>query len=1326
MKRYIIFLLTAIIGLSAFSQSPSKSLCLRPAYPLAIGETQDDRIAFSNNGLYMYDIIQDTLSYYEIGHIDMQTVRYTEEGLGFYVKADSLHSNKVVFSYDVEDAPEGPIEFNETTGRFKYYPKAEDYNSFFVTFHATDGTQEISERVKFNLMPQTIAEEFAFRTEGTMPDGQDYTLIAEDSTENAILLNNMMRKGRKFSLSGKDVIFDENVQNKVFGLSGRDDICELNIFAERLVIRSALTFPQTDVTIYAKELVFEDHGNEISSINTSPLSISTLENAQGKNGGDAGNISLFVRDIKGNPAKRFILNGAKGQSTNRNGKPGNGGNGGTIVSTVDISHYCDFARGSGGVNFDVAADGSINAGTVIAAGKSGGNGHFEFIDKPFAYLHPFYIGTVIRQVNDAFVNNYTQYVLQTCSEYKTLINEYMDSDEWSQAEEEDEIELKNELTEIEGLLFKLNQGLDYFGNPVGWTPLLSFEVMLTNFDNEVDRAIPTLYTYYWLSRVDQTLQNKVAANQTFANQAEQNIQNDQEKINNLVLKIPVLEDQIKEVESMIEIVNQKITDIENRLMAKARHNVKKRNRLKKAGAICKSVASAISVCGPWGAAIGSAMSVASNFVFATGKVQEYTGLDTSPISDLYNDANNIFGKPGTVSIGTLKKIITDIPWKKIGDNPNMLSEQFEKFSKAAGPLISNVTNLSATLSKGSTPQSEVENEFNRLCAENPEWNELRSEMNDLNNKKTILVKEWTSAFTDINTTIADVSDGMISLDALRRKVFDGNSKRDLNAMQYIEKMEQKAKFRLLKYHYYLRKAYEYRLLKPYKGEFNLVGLFERFEQLGSTFGDIVNPDAYSTLGAVFKDVVSQMAEEIIDEYSVNYPEQSAPITIVIPREQLDVINGGEDLVLNLHSMGIFAPDEENVRIVNLDVQHIDTHVDGNVGYSGYMDLNMTHEGISRFRKDGQLYWFDHRSQSTTSPHTWGVRYDAVSKQSTMIQPSAATSSLLASILKVNTSNNIMLFSRPSAWGNLTMSKKVHTSGGADIVVDSLVLRLQYDFTRRPNNLRNIDITANEELLPYIACSTKDVNGRSNGSGTFYRSYNLSNQSVSFSAIPQYGSYYFENWSDRSGKIVSEEPSLKVSCSKDQFYKANYVRRPPILSIRDTVYVGYEGGTISIPVDNMSSGDTEMEWYVTDSLSSWVHVQGEAEGIDKGLFTLRYDLNESGLNRTDSIKIIAPEATVAEKTVYIVQVDDPTIGIQEVEVSNSNVHVFPNPTRDYVIVEGDGIVSVQVYTISGIKIINYYANGQNRISISLGSHPKGVYMISVKTREGNLSQKVLKI
>lgn len=1265
MRRLLFSIIMVVIGLSAFSQSPSRLISLRPAYPLAIGESTVDGIEFSNNGLNMCDVYLDSLPQYEIGQIFEQTVKYSLDGHGFYVKADSLKSINICYSYEVNNPPQGTIEFNESTGRFKYYPAIDDYKMFTVTFTATNGTESVSEEVEFNMMPKTPSEEDAFSTQGTMPDAGDYTILAEASK--TMYFNNEERTAYSISIAGKDVIFDDAVQNKVWGLSGREDIYELNIYAERLIIRSALTFPGTNVTVYAKQLIFEDKANVFASINTTPPSERTLTDGEGAGGQDGGNITLYIKELKSNPAIRLMSSGAKGQSTNRNGSPGKGGNGGIVTSTIEISNYCDFVRGSGGVKYDVAGDGSTEAGPIIEYAEIGSAGRFEFIDNPYAYLHPYYLSAVMRHANDAFINNRIETTLQICHEYRIAIDGYLNSavitnEEVSEGVSDDldnilgsrrrtpdndfnnlindgteeRLGLQNNLVEINKILFKIERGLDYFGNPLGWVPLLSFEVMLANYNAEIDRAIPTLYMYYWLNHVDRTLQDMVQASNLAASTTELELNDNQELLNSLVLEIPVLQDEAEDIANQIDVLTKKIETLQQQLMAQAVKNVEKRHKWDKLFGIAKAVISVIPVIGKVGSAISGAVNAATTF--------------TSTLSSL-NAVSSTANNSGFLS--TITAQVNNVK-AAVNQNQSAITSAAKNIGEAIKPMNEKIEGLKQALANNTAADSEVQAEYNKLIANSSLYRDLVNQAEELNIKKEELVNHMNQVFSDMTTATSEISDNVLALDAFRYDAFTGNSKRDLNAMIYLEKMEQRAKDRLLLYDYYLRKAYEYRLLKPYEGEFNLVGMFERFEALGGATGDMVDENAYSTLKSVFRDRISDMTQMILTGYNNNYPEQSAPITLIIPKDQLNTINAEEGITLNFHEMGIFASDEENVRIVNLEIEHLETHIEGNIGVSGYMDLNMTHSGISTFRKDGNLYWFDHRSRNTSSPHTWGVRYDAVSDRTTTIQPSAASTSLLRSIVNVG---DVMLFSRPSAWSDIALTKKVHSSGGADVVIDSLVIKLQYDFTRRPDNIRNIDITASDGLLPYIACSTEDITGRSNGNGHLYRSYTKSSQTVTFTAVDKYESFWFKNWTDRGGNIVSTQPALTVNRQKDQFYTANYEYRGPLLSVPDTIFVGNEGGSYTVNVRNIGSEYGEMDWYVADTLSTFVHLDGPTEGIDDGAFTFTFEPNPTGVKRVDFIEILAPESYVTLKNIYIIQRDEV---IEATDISKLDNAIYVNP------------------------------------------------------------------
>lgn len=1316
MKRSILAVLMVAISVIAFSQLQTRWVSVSPAYPLVVGTVATENTSIVNNGIYVQDVLLDSLPQYEIGEIPNQTVGWTENGSGFYVKADTLNSDNVVYSYTIDRQPIGSIEFNDNTGRFKFYPDIYDYKPFVVTFVASDGIESIEEKVEFSIMPPAKSEAYVMPEQGTAPQDDIYTIVAESKAQNKSFFNNQERDVYSYSVTGTDVIFDDNVHNKVYGLNGREDIYELNVFAERLIVRSALKFPQTNVTIHAKEIIFEDSAGGISSINTTPSSIATMTTGVGINGSNAGNINLYVDNFVADHAKRLILNGANGQSSNRDGTPGNGGNGGIINTNVNIGDYCDYVRGSGGLKYGTNSQNPESVGEIIGSGQMGSNGSFVLNDNQNLYIHPLYISSILRQTNDAYINGKNNYTLQVCNEYKDAIEQYMQSPEWGECDEECAIALQNNLDEINDLLERLNRGLDYFGNSIGWVPLLSFEVMLNNFNEEIDRAIPTLYLNYWLSRVDQTIQHKVEASEMQATSVLQEIQDDQDIINSMVSKIPVVKDQAEEVQNELEYVNKKIYEIEQRLLRKARRNVKKRNRIKKAVGICKAVANVLPITGPVGATISTTVnSVLSNDIF--GSVMGSLGIDYASAVSAVGDAacNSSFLSDLMDNLDALKNSALEMDF-------GSLSSGYKDLENTCAPVIANIKSLSSLLSKSSAPKDEVEALFQQLCSESPEWNELRADISALKIKQEELKKNIDDMTAGITKALAEVSSGILALDAFKRDVFSGNSIRDLNAMQYLAKMEQRAKNRLLKYHYYMRKAYEYRLLKPYFGEFNLVTMFERFEKMGNVLGDAVDPAAYESLASVFRDVVSEMAEQIIDEYSTNYPEQSAPITFVIPKDQIALLNLSGGLTFNFHEMGLFSPEEENIRIVDLGVKYIKSHVDGNVGYSGYMDLNMTHEGISQLRKDGQLYWFDHKSKSTTSPHTWGMRYDVVSQETTTIQPSAASSSLLYSILGDN--HDIMLFSRPSAWGDINLSKKIHTSGGADIVVDSLVMKLQYDFTRRPGKLCNIDITTPGDLLPYIACNAPDQNGRAEGNGNLYRSYIKNSQPVTFSAVEKYGNYYFVNWTDRGGKVVSDKADLTVTRSTDQFYFANYEWRAPILSVADTIKVDRNGGMKVVEIKNVGNGGADMDWSVDDSECKWLRVDGPSEGINDGTFTIKIDANDTGKIRIDSLEVLAPETDFMSKMIYVLQSDDSSVE-SVIDYNDNGITVYPNPTTDIVYVAGSLIDEVRVISLTGGQISTSCFNGENKVSVDLSGLPTGAYMLLVKTRTGNSMAKVLK-
>ena len=516
MKKIFLFIFCAGLITSLYGQPvnrESMQLSSFTGYPLTIGDINDAGKQIAFNKLLPIDVELDSMARFQIGAIPDQTVWHEGEiTVGFYVLTDTLQAKNVTLSYSIDFPPEGKITLDENTGRFKYFPNKFDVRNFTVTFTAQSGNNIIVQDVKFKLMAATPPEYAAFGAEPIKPmppSNDDYTIIAQTIRRNVPFNNAVRDTVRTFSITGKELEFDSQIQNKLRYLNGSTDIEELNLFAEKVIIREALHFPQTNITIYAKELIFEDlPGQAAASINTSPIMWDYPEDVNGNRGENAGNITLYIKDYKqSNPRKRFILVGGKGQNVfwNTEGAewmpgdtrtPGNGGNGGTLTSTVDVSDFCDPIHGSAGIQLN-------NKDRIISAGQHGKDGSFVlYDDKEFTWLHPNFISAVVKHAKDAYLNIYNGFTHNIFSEYTQRIEALKASEEWDELDDELKMELNNAENEMQAIIYRIGQNLDYFGNPVGWVPMLSFEVNKMAFEQEIEKAIRVMYLSYWLKKID--------------------------------------------------------------------------------------------------------------------------------------------------------------------------------------------------------------------------------------------------------------------------------------------------------------------------------------------------------------------------------------------------------------------------------------------------------------------------------------------------------------------------------------------------------------------------------------------------------------------------------------------------------------------------------------------------------------------------------------------------------------------------------------------------------------------------------------------------------
>ena len=1252
---------------------------------------------------------------WQIGEIPNQTVWHEGDvKIEFIAKDTTRKAEDIRYSIRMDNPPDGNIEIDSATGRFVYSPDKSDIRDFTVTFAATANGREISQTVRFIIMPAVQPDFSTFGLPKTTPPGNNdgYTFISQTSTA-GVNFNHATRTVQQISISGKDLVFpSSNLSN----LSGREDIEELNIFAERLVIREALHFKGTNVTIYAKELVFEDRDGVVASINTTPENDTTITNTIGGHGAKAGDINLYVKEfIQSTPQLRLIANGGNGQSVNANtllyGSPGNGGKAGNINSTVNLD--CFDSRGG--------VPGSGDPGDAIS-GTRGMDGVFTFLNTEFEWLHPNFVSAVIKHAKDAYLNTHNSYVFNTFTEYAQYFEDYQASDEWNSLDDVMMMELNNANLEMQAVLSSIGQYLDYFGNPVGWVPMLSFEVTKEMFDKEIDKAIRVMYLTYWLKNIDNNNVQKLEAARLAVDMLEQELSDDRDLINSLVTLIPQLQIETEMLDGEINALIAKIDKKTSELLVQAKDNVKKKNELNKVAGVLKAVSVVAPVIPGAGVFIGGAASIGNSvFTHVTGASDTY-GLGNAA-TGVFSNANAALKTGG---FSNISKALDSLDVGKLKVAAGDLKKAYDTLNVPVTKLFDDVGKLHKAFMQSTTPSDQVQAELNKIRAGSKEFQALIADAEVLNTKKEALLQRLSGALNEFSATTAKIQHGITSIDGLNVDAFNLSSKRDLRAMQYIDDMDRRAKDRLLKYHYYMAKAYEYRMLEAYPSNLDLTAMFDRFKTIAESGSNTLGAGDFNTLKAIYEEQISTVSDQILERYIHNRPEMTAPIRFALTKEDLEALNDGRDVILNIFERGMVSATDENARIVNFKVDTIIVRTEGSVGSFAYFDLKLEHSGLSQLRHNGEIYHFNHISNKTERPITWGIRYDALRSPGMInpIEPSFASGSLLYSLLGNLADGNIMIYSRPSVWGDIRISKNDITSNNVKMIIDSLWFELQYDFVPRPPANRNVDIYAQDvdgsaiKLTPYIELSRADITGRQNGRALMYRTYYNNTPNLTVTAPQRYGNWEFVNWSTRSGDVISTQAARTFNVSGDEVMIANYRYAGPALFVPDTIWANADDVLVSIPI-TPHIVDYDIDWNVR-SEDSWLTIEeGFASGTNDGDVKVNLTVNQLQNERVSYIHIVPVYEGVDSVAVVIIQRKSEATSILDYSKRDfeSGMKVYPNPFTGVIYLTGAEGGTLHVVNVSGTVVHRQKITTSNE-ALQLEHLPTGIYFLRVE-KDGKL-------
>lgn len=749
-----------------------------------------------------------------------------------------------------------------------------------------------------------------------------------------------------------------------------------------------------------------------------------------------------------------------------------------------------------------------------SAKVQGAPGNFTTLPNDLRWLDPLALQKVLLHVRRAYLDQHFDFVRETLSTYVGLIDSAAAKPAWAGLSVDARTNLAQVRDEMMSLLTRVRGNLDYFGNPAGWAPMLSFEVNKLAFDNEIPRALRVMYLNHWLGNRATTLQQKLDAMARLRVELRELIAADRAAYAEAIAAIPGLEFEARQVQDEINRTKTDIESLENELLPRARNVA----LLKKSARALGAVAEIVPYGQPYVGVVGSTVSKLTEIDPDAPWTQNATILGVNAA--------------GVYAGGNAAQKARALAAAAEGLNPDAPNQQaaVAELQTLQKPLLDLFLGTLEQLGGAQSPSPEVEAELQRLLADEPAFRAMERRLRSLNSRKERFAAELTQLMQTVVQLSVAISTNLLTIDRLNRSIQERALALNPETLAYLAGMNERARDRLLKYHYFVARSYEYRLLRPYPGRLDLDAIVREFSKLASASGSPdLTPGQFATLQAVYEDQVSAIAFSILDEYNSNRPSLSAPVRLSLPAEVVSRINAGEEATLNLEDFGLFLPSQENIRIVDLRVVDLKVEYRGNRSDIFYGDLIFRHSGVSRLRRDGEEYLFRHHNESTRTKLEWSTRFDPYDGTLDPVRPAAADQSLLKALLSTASSSpsteDLLMYSRPAANAEFTVAREVSSRGGADFVITSMRIEVRYDFTRASDKVTTLAVgTAAGGVQTRVSVGAVDRNGRGAGDGAFVRSYDVGTV-VSVTAEAQIGQFVFDRW---EGEGVSDPNAVSTT------------------------------------------------------------------------------------------------------------------------------------------------------------------------------------------------------
>ncbi len=720
--------------------------------------------------------------------------------------------------------------------------------------------------------------------------------------------------------------------------------------------------------------------------------------------------------------------------------------------------------------------------------------------------------------------------------------------------------------ELTGLIQILDGPYDYFGNPAGWVPMLSFQANYELFEAEIKIAIRVMFLAHWLETTSDRKQKAA----TYLEKAMDSMRQETDKA---LADYDVAQNKIGDLDSRLNRMTQDIENnakelstIEAALRSKVKGDLKVEHILRSSGKIIGGAMQLIPVGQPVVGSFGKSVTALADI-----DLDDWKGSAVKIASPLAKVAAQKIGEKAKKAFTELKS--AKEKEKKDADDKDKafkeavaeaeLEEKVEKHleeQKAAKDSIIDAF-------KGfAVTEDDIDERLEKVLADAPGYKEIVEKVKDLNKRKASFMEELLSVLDTIHACSTTILKNQLALIKLRGQLNVTLEGLNPEAVQYVRDMGQRARDRLLLYQYYLVKSYQYLMLTDLPIiDYRSQKLIDGFANALKTSPDgTLSANEYDKLKTIFEDQLSEVGKTIIQWYQSHAAKHTGSLRVNLTKEQIATLNKDDEVEIDL----LWALDSlrEDIRITGIETASVQLAQQPTEIRD--FSIEYRHDGISRIRAGGLLYLFrtgqyriasgkgeptadQYRNDKTywTSDITYNpppVPSPPGSRGTLTIEESkidASEESLVRKLIKGNADEkNPLLSFRPSAWTKLMITRSGNYKGD----LTSLTLNIKYVFNRVSERLSTLVVKGDHDNAPLIRCEPLDVNQCGDGYGSFVRTYDKEiSGNVTLRAPARYAQRSFVGWrvgtSDQPGSgSLRPDPVLKLDLKKrDQRVEAVY-------------------------------------------------------------------------------------------------------------------------------------------------------------------------------------------